>query len=130
MKMIFPELSALTDVALLLLRLLLAAVFATSGWSHVTRPKERAESIGMSPPFTLGLGVVELLGAAAIALGVFTQAGALLLMAVMLGAIWKKMFVWKTGLWGEKNDGWYYELLYFAGNLVIAATGGGALTLL
>ena len=130
MQMIFPELSALTDVALLLLRLLLAAVFATSGWSHVTRPKERAESIGMSPPFTLGLGIVELLGAAAIALGVFTQAGALLLMAVMLGAIWKKMFVWKTGLWGEKNDGWYYELLYFAGNLVIAATGGGALTLL
>ena len=130
MQMIFPELSALTDVALLLLRLLLAAVFATSGWSHVTRPKERAESIGMSPPFTLGLGVAELLGAAAIALGVFTQAGALLLMAVMLGAIWKKMFVWKTGLWGEKNDGWYYELLYFAGNLVIAATGGGALTLL
>jgi putative oxidoreductase len=117
-------------VALLLLRLLLAAVFATSGWSHATKPKERAESIGMSPAFTLVLGIAELLGAASIAVGILAQLGALLLIAVMLGAIFKKIVVWKSGFWGKKNDGWYYDVLYLVGNLVIVATGGGALTLL
>jgi putative oxidoreductase len=128
--MLVPELSSLTDLALLLLRLAIAAVFATSGWSHATKPQERAESIGMSPAFTLVLGVVELLGALSIALGILTQLGAAALIAVMLGAIGKKMFVWKSGFWGAKNDGWYYDLLYLICNLVILATAGGDYTIL
>jgi len=127
---IFPELAGLTDLAFLLLRLMIAAIFATSGWSHMTEPKERAEDIGMSPGLTLGLGVVEVFGAASIALGIFAQLGALLLIGVMLGAIQKKMFVWKTGFWGEKGQGWYYDLLYLVCCLVIVVTGGGGLTLL
>jgi len=125
----FPELTALTDLALLLLRLLVAAIFGTSGWSHMTKPKERAESIGMSPGFTLVLGVVELLGAASIALGVYPQLGAIVLIGVMLGAIRKKMFVWKTGFWGDEGQGWYYDLLYLVCCLVILTTAGGALTI-
>ena len=127
--MIFPELAGLTDLALLLLRLMIAAIFATSGWSHMTEPKERAEDIGMLPGFTLGLGVVEVLGAASIALGMFAQLGALLLIGVMLGAIQKKMFVWKTGFWGKEGQGWYYDLLYLVCCLVILTTGGGAIAL-
>lgn len=126
--MVFPELAGLTDVALLLLRLMIAAIFATSGWSHMTKPKERAESIGMSPTFTLALGVVELLGAASIALGVYPQLGAIVLIGVMLGAIRTKMFVWRTGFWGDEGQGWYYDLLYLVCCLVILATAGGALT--
>lgn len=125
---VFPELAGLTDVALLLLRLMIAAIFATSGWSHMTKPKERAESIGMSPTFTLALGVVELLGAASIALGVYPQLGAIVLIGVMLGAIRTKMFVWRTGFWGDEGQGWYYDLLYLVCCLVILATAGGALT--
>lgn len=127
--MVFPELAALTDLALLLLRLMIAAIFGTSGWSHMTKPKERAESIGMSPGFTLVLGVVEVLGAASIALGVFAQLGAIVLIGVMLGAIQKKMFVWKTGFWGDEGQGWYYDLLYLVCCLVILTTAGGALTI-
>ncbi|HUG39554.1 MAG TPA: DoxX family protein [Longimicrobiales bacterium] len=120
---------ALADVALLLLRLMIAAVFGTSGWSHMRKPRERAESIGMSPAFTLVLGIVEVVGAASVALGIYAQLGAILLIAVMLGAIQKKVFVWKTGFWGEDGQGWYYDLLYLVCNLVILATGGGALVL-
>lgn len=127
--MIFPELAALTDLALLLLRLLIAAIFARSGWSHMTKPGERAESIGMSPGFTLVLGVVEVLGAASIALGVYPQLGAIVLIGVMLGAIQKKMFEWKTGFWGDEGQGWYYDLLYLVCCLVILTTAGGALTI-
>jgi putative oxidoreductase len=119
----------LSDIALLLLRLMIAAIFATSGWAHATKPKERAESIGMSPSFTQLLGIVELLGAASVALGLFPEAGALLLVGVMMGAIHKKIFAWKTGFWGEDGQGWYYDLLYLVCNLVILTTGGGALTI-
>jgi len=124
--MVFPSLTILFDLALLLLRLAIAATFGTSGWSHMTRPSERAESIGMSPGFTVVLGVVEVLGALSVALGVGAQVGSILLAGVMLGAIQKKLFVWKTGFWGDEGQGWYYDLLYLICNLVILATAGGA----
>jgi putative oxidoreductase len=124
-----PEMALLSDMALLLLRVMIAAIFATSGWAHATKPKERAESIDMSPGFTQLLGIVELLGAASVALGLFPEAGAILLMAVMVGAIHKKIFAWKTGFWGEDGQGWYYDLLYLVCNLVILTTGGGELTI-
>lgn len=127
--MLFPDLAALTDLALFLLRLMIAAIFGTSGWSHMTEPKERAESIGMSPTFTLVLGVVEVLGAVSLVLGIYAQVGSILLIGVMLGAIQKKVFVWKTGFWGEDGQGWYYDVLYLVCNLVILATGGGAIAL-
>lgn len=127
--MVFPALAGLTDLALLLLRLMIAAIFGTSGWSHMTKSKERAESIGMSPGFTLVLGVVEVVGAASLVLGIYPQIGAILLIGVMLGAIQKKLFVWKTGFWGENGQGWYYDLLYLVCNLVILATGGGSIAL-
>jgi putative oxidoreductase len=124
-----PEMALLSDIALLLLRVMIAAIFATSGWAHATKPKERGESIEMSPGFTQLLGIVELLGAASVVLGLFPEAGALLLMAVMVGAIHKKIFAWKTGFWGKDGQGWYYDLLYLVCNLVILTTGGGALTI-
>lgn len=127
--MVFPGLAGFTDLALFFLRLMIAAIFGTSGWSHARKPKERAESIGMSPTFTLGLGVVELVGAVSLVLGLYPQIGAILLMGVMLGAIHKKMFVWKTGFWGDEGQGWYYDLLYLVCNLVILTTGGGAIGL-
>jgi putative oxidoreductase len=128
--MLFSAPAWLVEISLLLLRVLIAAVFLTSGWSHMTRPKERAESIGMSPAFTAGLGVVEVVGAVLVAIGLFIQPATIALMAVMLGAIQKKAFVWKTGFWGDQGGGWYYDLLYLVGNLVILATGGGSYGLL
>ena len=127
--MLFPELSGLTDVALLLLRLSMAAIFGSSGWSHATKPRVRAESIGMSPRVTFGLGIVEVGAAVSLALGLYAQLGAILLIGVMLGAIHRKIFVWKTGFWGEGSQGWYYDALYLVCNLVILTTGGGAIAL-
>jgi uncharacterized membrane protein YphA (DoxX/SURF4 family) len=115
-----------TDWALLFLRLLIALLFAWSGWSHVAKPVARGRSIGMSPAATVALGAVELLGAAAVAVGILLRPGAIALASIMVGAIGKKIFAWHKGFWGTKNDGWYYELLYLVCNLVIAATGGGA----
>lgn len=128
--MLIPVATVFVDVSLLLLRLLIAALFATSGWSHASKPAERAESIGMSPAFTRALGIAEVAGAVSIALGILPQLGALLLIGVMLGAIQKKVAEWKTGFWGDESQGWFYDLLYLVCCLVILATGGGSLVLL
>jgi putative oxidoreductase len=121
----FSQLTQFTDLSLLLMRLMVAAVFATSGWSHLKDPKGRAASIGMSAGFTAFIGAAELAGGLGVAFGVLTQIAALGLVLVMLGAIQKKMFVWHTGFWGEKNSGWHYDLMLVVMNLMIATTGGG-----
>jgi putative oxidoreductase len=125
-----PGASQFTDWSLLLLRLVAALVFGTSGFSHLKSPRQRAESIGMSVPFTVFLGAAELAGALGLAAGVLTQWAALGLIAVMLGAMYKKIVEWKTGFWGEKSTGWHYEVLFIAMLLVIVTTGGGRIVLM
>jgi len=121
----FPQLTQFADFGLLALRLMVALVFISSGWSHVTKSDERSKSIGMSKTFTIVLGVAEMAGAMGVAFGVLTQLAALGLILIMLGAIQKKVFVWHTGFWGEKTYGWHYDLLFVVMNLVILLTNGG-----
>jgi putative oxidoreductase len=126
----FPELARFTDLALLLLRLLVGIVFATSGWSHMRHSEERSKSIEMSRGSTIFLGAAELLGGLGIIAGVLTQLAAIGLIVVMLGAIEKKIVRWHTGFWGEKSSGWHYDLMFVAMNLVILTTNGGRYVLL
>ncbi|MFO7894835.1 MAG: DoxX family protein [Longimicrobiales bacterium] len=129
--MVFPELAAYTALALLVFRSVLALVFLSSGWAHANHPKERGESIGMAPAATRVLGIVQVVAAVAMVVGVYAQVTAAVLAVIMLGAIRKKIFVWKKGFWGDGGgDGWWYELLYITGLLVIMTTGGGEWVLL
>lgn len=121
--MLFPELSRFTDLALLLLRLMVALVFGTSGWNHLKSPEERSKSIEMSKGFTILLGLTEVLGSVGLALGVLTQLAAIGLILIMLGAIQKKIFAWRIGFWAA--NGWNYDLMLVIMNLVILVTGGG-----
>jgi putative oxidoreductase len=121
-------LASYTDVSLLLLRLMVAVIFFASGLRHARDPRRRASSIGMSPAFTLVLGIAEMAGALGVASGVLIRPAAIGLILVMLGAIQKKIFVWKTGFWGEK--GWHYDAMLIVMNLVLLTTGGGHLVLL
>ncbi|MGH7559350.1 MAG: DoxX family protein [Gemmatimonadota bacterium] len=125
--MIVPGFAEYTDWALFLLRIWIAILFGTSGWSHARNPRERAESVGLSPGATLALGIVELGAAGLLVLGLWDQLAAAAIALVMLGAIQKKVFVWKTGFWGEDSNGWYYDVLYLICALVILTTGGGAI---
>jgi putative oxidoreductase len=128
--MTFPELGRFLPIALLLMRLMVGAIFITSGWSHVSRAEERAKSIEMSKGLTVFLGLAELAGGLGVVFGVLTQLAAFGLILVMLGAIYKKIAVWRTGFWGEKSSGWHYELMLVVMNLVIIATNGGPLVLM
>jgi putative oxidoreductase len=130
MRILIPALLPLADLALLLLRILVAIVFFSSGLSHARDPVGRAKSIGMSPGFTRLLGIAEMAGALGVAFGVLIQPAAIGLILIMLGAIQRKIFVWHTGFWGEGSSGWHYDLLFVVATLVIATTGGGRYVLL
>jgi putative oxidoreductase len=120
------QLLQFTDLSLLLLRLMVGAIFASSGWSHLSDPESRSKSIGMSKGFTAFLGAAELAGALGVIFGVLTQLAAAGLVLIMLGAIQKKIFLWKTGFWGKHGtDGWHYDLMLVIMNLVIITTAGG-----
>ena len=126
----FPQLSHFADFGFLLLRLMAGVIIGASGWGHLKDPAERGKSIGMSKGFTAFLGAAELAGALGVVFGVLTQLAAAGLILIMLGAIQKKMFVWKTGIWGKHGtDGWHYELMLVVMCLVILFTNGGSYVL-
>ena len=128
--MIFPQLAQFNSVALLLLRFMVGTVFTASGYKHLKDPEARSKDIGMSKSFTVLLGAAELAGALGVISGVFTQLAAIGLILVMLGAIYKKIFVWRTGFWGKSGtNGWSYDTMLVVMNLVIVTTGGGNLSL-
>jgi|SRR5438477_858977 len=126
----FPQLARFTDLGLLLLRLMIGIVFLSSGWSHVKDPAKRGQSIGMSKGLTLFLGLAELAGSLGIIFGVLQQLAAIGLIFLMLGAIYKKIFVWHTGFWGEKASGWHYDLMFAIMCLVVLFTDGGRYVLI
>ena len=126
--MLFPELTRYADLGLLLLRLMVALVFGASGWKHFRNPAERSKSIGMSKGFTFFLGAAEFLGSLGVAFGVLTQLAAFGLILIMLGAIQKKIFVWRIAFWA--TNGWHYDLMLIVMNLVIVFTAGGRYVLL
>jgi putative oxidoreductase len=99
----FPQLARFIDLRLLLLRLMVALVFVTSGWSQATKAEERSKGIDMSKGFTVFLGVAEIAGGLGVAVGFLTQLAAIGLILIMLGAIQKKIFVWHTGFWVRKH---------------------------
>src|SRR6476469_3298061 len=126
----FPQLARCEDVVLLLMRLMVGAIFASSGWGHLKDPEGRSKSIGMSKGFTAFLGMAELAGALGVIFGVLPQLVATGLILLMLGAIKKKVFVWKICFWGKHGtDCWHYDLMLVLMNLVIIVTNGGKFVL-
>ena len=121
----FPQLAQYTDIGLLFLRLMVGLVFFDSGYRDLKNLQERAKSIGLPTPATAMLGIAEILGAIGVIAGVWPQLAAIGLILIMLGALQKKIFVWKTGFWGKDGLGWNYELILVSMLLVVIFTDGG-----
>jgi putative oxidoreductase len=100
-------------------------VFAASGLADLRHPVERSKDIEMPKGFTFFLGVAEVLGGVAVISGILAQAASIGLILIMLGAIQKKIFVWKTGFWGSDGLGWNYDLILTSMLFVILFSGGG-----
>ncbi len=121
----FPRLEPFTAYALVFLRLMAGLVFVDSGYNDLKSPGTRSTSLGLPRGFIVFLGVAELLGGIAVIIGFLPQLAAVGLILIMLGALQKKMFVWKTGFWGKDGFGWNYELILVSMLLVILCTNGG-----
>jgi len=119
----------LASLVLILLRILLAIMFIDGGRRHVADPGGRGKGMGLSATFTFILGVVEVVAGLLVLVGLWIQIAALMLIAVMLGAIYFKVFVWKTGIYGDKNNGWYYDALLLASAGILLTIGGGSISL-
>jgi putative oxidoreductase len=127
--MLFPSLAQYTDFAILIVRIMVAAIFISSGLADLKNPAARAASIGMDKPFTIFIGTAEVLGGLGVAAGVLTQLAALGLIIIMFGALYKKVFVWHTGFWGQGSSGWNYEMILLSMLTLILCTAGGRFVL-
>ena len=127
--MTFPQLEQFTDYTLVFLRLMVGAVFVDSGYNDLKNPDVRRRDLGLPKGFIVLLGAAEVLGGAAVVLGFLTQLASIGLILVMLGALQKKIFVWKTGFWGKDGLGWNYELILVSMLSVILCTNGGRFVL-
>lgn len=119
------NLEYLIPLALLALRVIVAIVFFSSGRSHLADPIKRGESIEMSPDMTRIVGILEVIAAISIAFGLVPQAGAFIIIIIMLGAIKKKIVDWNVGFYAKEGFGWHYDILFLVAALIILATNGG-----
>ncbi len=124
------HLAPFTDYGLLFLRIMTGLIYMDSGYNDVRDPDTRSKGLGLPKNFVIFLAVAELAGGAGVILGVLLQLAAIGLILIMLGALQKKIFVWKTGFWGKDGFGWSYELMLISMLLVILCTDGGRFVIL
>mgnify|MGYP001607227807 FL=1 len=118
------------DLALLLLRLVIAGIFLAHGWPKLKNLKTTMANfniMGFKPGWLWGtyVALLETVGALMLILGVGTQIVALLLAGQMaVAAIWQKRQ--GKGLIG----GYELDLLLVAASLALATSGGGMFALI
>ena len=118
------------DFGLFFLRLILGVIFFYHGSIKVLSPAVVAKGLGWKNSFVLLLGIVEVLGALSVILGIYPSLGALFLLLIMLGALWYKIFRWKVPFASMQATGWEFDLILFAVALVVFLGGSGAWVLL
>ena len=113
------------DIALLLIRVGLGAVFVIHGWEKVTNMEGTIgffASLGLSSIWAYVVAYIELIGGLAVLLGSFTGWAAMLLAAVMVGAI--GMVKLEQGFLG----GYEFDLVLFLSAVAVALAGPGKYT--
>lgn len=112
------------DVAMLLLRLVIGAVFIGHGMMKFGSFSQPAEGMNI---VMMILAVAEPLGGAALVLGVLTRWASLGLSIIMIGAIYMKQFVWGGAFMGAEST-WEFDAVLLAALLVLACYGAGRLS--
>ena len=121
----FTQLLQYNDFGLFLLRLVIAIIFLYHGVPKLKNPKAMAQGIGWKKEAVFILGLVEVLSPIALILGVYMQLAALLLAIIMVGAIKMKAMKWGVPFAAHDKNGWEFDLILLAANVVIILGGGG-----
>ena len=119
--------SAPQEAALVLLRLVVAAVFLYAGtakWPLWSTPMEGMSALMHN--LIRFLAIVEPLGAVALLLGFLTRWAAAGLAIIMVGAVFFSRITMHTALFtGPKGAGLDYNFLLLAGSVALVAFGAG-----
>lgn len=113
------------DVAVLVLRVILGAIFIGHGMMKFGSFSQPAEGMNI---VMMILAVAEPLGGAALLLGVLTQWAALGLSIIMVGAIVMKQFVWGGSFISSSGPAWEFDAALLGGLLVLLCYGAGRLS--
>ncbi len=119
-----------TDVASLVLRLLIGGLFLVHGWPKIKNPKQTASwvastgwkwGVGFAYAFTL----LEFFGGIALVFGLLTRVVAILFALQMVATT-----IFARQKLGKKlMGGWETDLLFLAGALALVLLGAGAWSL-
>ena len=123
------SLQAYHDWGLLALRVVVAIIFIYHAWPKLKMPEAMAQGMNWSKGAVRLLGLVEMLGALGVGLGINTQWAALLLGLVMIGAIKYKFLKWHTPFSAHDKMGWEFDLILLASALFILLHGAGEFAL-
>jgi len=128
---IFASFNQYADMALLILRVTVGAIFLVHGTAKwpMWKVQPTAQVPGKMLNILKLLSIVEPLGAVALLSGFLTQAAALGYAIIMLGAIYMKMRVWKSGFTSKQGTGWEFDFLILAACAALVILGAGALSL-
>lgn len=113
------------DFGLFLLRLVAGIIFIYHGWPKIVKAGSLVQGMGMSSGWVWTVGVIEFIGGIALIAGVWPQLFSLLIGVVMVGAMYKKMSVWRVPFSSQGTTGWEFDLILLAACLTIFFTGGG-----
>lgn len=124
----------LDDIALLLGRLLMAALFLPSGLEKATDISRYTTSfadMGLPNPWTLAVlaAVAEIAGGIALILGVASRLTAALLIVFVIAATMSAHVFWTDPAFAEQKIQFFKNLAIIGGLLFYYASGPGALAL-
>lgn len=124
--MIF-ELNQYSDLAFLVLRLAIAAIFIYHALPKLKGAKMMSQAMGMPAGMIFMLGSVELLSSLGMIFGFLVRLAALLLVVVMVGAIYFKTAKWHVPFGAMDKTGWEFDFILLAANIFLLVNGGGAI---
>ena len=116
------------NAALLILRIITAAIFYVAGYFKLPFWKGVPEGMHVSPFLlftTKLLSIAEPLGATALLIGFLTRLASWGLIIILLGAIYVTQFVYGMGFVTPTSTGWNMPLAVLGGCIILAAFGPG-----
>ncbi|MBI4085055.1 MAG: DoxX family protein [Candidatus Liptonbacteria bacterium] len=120
-------LSQYSDIAFLVLRLAIAAIFIYHALPKLKNAQGMSQVIGMPASMIFMLGLVEFVSSLGMLFGVYIQIAAFLLAMVMVGAIYFKIAKWHVPFAAMDKTGWEIDLILLAASVLILVNGGGAI---
>lgn len=94
-------------------------IFIYHALPKLTKTQAMASGMGWNRGKVLALGLVEFISAISIIGGIAVKLSALLLLVVMVGAIYFKMYKWKMPFAAQNATGWEFDFILFASALTI-----------